>query len=104
MRVVLHILLTWALCATLVRAAEKVVDIPSRPGVTQRFLLIEPPESKAAVVLFAGGHGGLQMDEAGALQWGKGNFLVRSAPLFASHGLTVAIVDAPSDRQSPPHL
>ena len=104
MRVVLHILLAWTFCATLVRAAEKVVDIPSRPGVTQRFLLIEPPESKAAVVLFAGGHGGLQMDKSGALQWGKGNFLVRSAPLFASHGLTVVIVDAPSDRQSPPHL
>ena len=104
MRVVLHILLAWAVCATLVRAAEKVVDIPSRPGVTQRFLLIEPPEAKAAVVLFAGGHGGLQMDKSGALQRGKGNFLVRSAPLFASHGLTVAIVDAPSDRQLPPHL
>lgn len=88
----------------LAHAADKVVDIPTRPGVTQRFLLIEPPDAKAAVVLFAGGHGGLQMDKSGALQWGKGNFLVRSAPLFASSGLAVAIVDAPSDRQSPPHL
>jgi dienelactone hydrolase len=85
-------------------AAEKVVDIPTRPGVTQRFLLISPPDAKAAVVLFAGGHGGLQMSETGALQWGKGNFLIRSAPLFAAGRLAVAIVDAPSDRQSPPHL
>ena len=85
-------------------AAEKVVDIPTRPGVTQRFLLMSPPDAKAAVVLFPGGHGGLQMDEAGALQWGRGNFLVRSAPLFAASQLAVAIVDAPSDRQSPPHL
>jgi pimeloyl-ACP methyl ester carboxylesterase len=84
--------------------AEKVVDIPTRPGVSQRFLLITPPDARAAVVLFAGGHGGLQMSQSGDLAWGKGNFLVRSAPLFAARQLAVAIVDAPSDKQSYPHL
>ena len=103
MRALIHAI-AWLLCATLAHAADRVVDIPTRAGVMQRFLLIEPPGAKAAVVLFAGGHGGLQMDKSGALQWGKGNFLVRSAPLFASNGLVVAIVDAPSDRQSPPYL
>ncbi|HYH41499.1 MAG TPA: alpha/beta hydrolase [Burkholderiales bacterium] len=104
MRALIHVVLAWLACATLAHAAEKVVDIPTRPGVTQRFLLVEPPEAKAAVVLFAGGHGGLQMDKSGALRWGKGNFLVRSAPLFVANGLTVAIIDAPSDRQSTPYL
>lgn len=100
----LRVMLVGAATLGYAQAAEKVVDIPTRPGVTQRFLLISPPEAKAAVVLFAGGHGGLQMNEAGAVQWGKGNFLIRSAPLFAAAQFTVAIVDAPSDRQSPPYL
>ena len=34
----------------------------------------------------------------------RGNFLVRSRDLFAAQGLAVAVIDAPSDRQSYPHL
>lgn len=83
---------------------ERVVDVPTRPGVTQRFLLIEPANAKAAVILFAGGHGGLQIAPDGKLGWGAGNFLVRTRQMLASHGLIVATLDAPSDRQSPPFL
>lgn len=86
------------------QAAERVVDLPTRPGVTQRVLLTEVPAAKAAVVLLAGGHGGLQVQNDGSLRWGGGNFLVRSRALFAQQGVTVALVDAPSDKQSPPHL
>jgi dienelactone hydrolase len=85
-------------------AAEKVVDIPTRPGVTQRLLLTEVPGAKAAVVLLAGGHGGLQIQSDGSMRWGSGNFLVRSRALFAQQGVTVAVVDAPSDKQVEPHL
>ncbi len=84
--------------------AQKVVDIPTRPGVTQRMLVLAPESPKAAVVLFAGGHGGLQISPNGSLKWGGGNFLVRTRELFASNGLLVAVVDAPSDRQNPPYL
>jgi len=56
------------------------------------------------VVLFAGGHGGLQISPTGSLKWGEGNFVVRSRQMFAGHGLMVVVVDAPSDRQSPPYL
>jgi hypothetical protein len=87
-----------------VRAADKVIDIPTRPGVAQRFVLTSPPDAKAAVILFAGGHGGLQVTDSGSYGWGRGNFLVRSAPLFAARQLAVAVVDAPSDRQSYPYL
>ena len=86
------------------QTAQQVVDIPTRPGVTQRMLVLTPPEPKAAVVLLPGGHGGLQIFANGSMKWGDGNFLVRTRQLFAEQGLMVAVVDAPSDRQSPPYL
>lgn len=81
-----------------------VADIPTRPGITQRLLVLTPAAPKAAVILFAGGHGGLQLTPAGDFGWGKGNFLVRTRQLFADHGLLTVIVDAPSDRQNIPFL
>jgi pimeloyl-ACP methyl ester carboxylesterase len=85
-------------------AEPRVVDIPTRPGVTQRLLVLVPPAPKAAVILFAGGHGGLQIAADGSLVWGKGNFLMRSRQLFVDQGLLTVIIDAPSDRQSFPFL
>jgi pimeloyl-ACP methyl ester carboxylesterase len=83
---------------------ERVVDIPTRPGVTQRLLVLGPENPKAAVILFAGGHGGLMLTPQGEMRWGKGNFLVRTRTLFAQQGLLVAVLDAPSDHQAPPYL
>lgn len=84
--------------------AQKVVDIPTRPSVSQRMVVLSPQDPKAAVILFAGGHGGLQIFPNGSFKWGEGNFLVRTRQLFADQGFLVAVVDAPSDRQSPPYL
>jgi dienelactone hydrolase len=84
--------------------AQRVVDIPTRPGVTQRFVYLAPESPKAAVILFAAGHGGLQIFPNGSFKWGEKNFLVRSRQLFAQNGLSVAVVDAPSDRQAEPFL
>jgi dienelactone hydrolase len=86
------------------QVSQRVVDIPTRQGVTQRFVLLTPKQPKAAVILFAGGHGGLQIKDDGTCTWGQGNFLVRSRQLFAERDLAVAVVDAPSDRQSAPFL
>jgi len=86
------------------QTAQKIIDIPTRPGVTQRMIVLSPPDPKAAVILLAGGHGGLQIAENGAMGWGEGNFLVRTRQLFADQGLMVVVIDAPSDRQSPPFL
>lgn len=83
---------------------ERVVDIPTRPGVTQRILVLGPEKPKAAVILFAGGHGGLMLTPQGDMGWGKGNFLVRTRAMFAQQGLLVAVIDAPSDHQAPPYL
>ena len=82
----------------------RIVDIPTRAGVTQRLLVISPPQPKAAVVLFAGGHGGLQLSANGRFTWGNGNFLVRTRELFAQQGFMTVVIDAPSDRQSNPYL
>lgn len=83
---------------------QKVVDILTRPGVSQRMIVLSPQEPKAAVILFTGEHGGLQIFPNGSFKWGEGNFLVRTRQLFADQGFLVAVVDAPSDRQSPPYL
>jgi hypothetical protein len=83
---------------------ERVIDVPTRPGVTERLLLIETPGAKATVILFAGGHGGLQIAPDGKIGWGGGNFLVRTRKMLAGHGVNVATFDAPSDRQTMPFL
>jgi pimeloyl-ACP methyl ester carboxylesterase len=90
--------------SALAQPPQKVVDIPTRPAVTQRFVYLAPGSPIASVILFAGGHGGLQILPNGTFKWGEGNFLVRSRQLFAGQNLTVAVVDAPSDRQKPPYL
>lgn len=81
-----------------------VVDIATRKGATLRFLYLTVDEPKAAVVLLTGGHGGLQIKVDGSIGWGESNFLARSRVLLARYGLAVALIDAPSDRQSPPFL
>ena len=98
------LLTLWLPMQAQAQVTQKVVDIPTRPGVTQRLLVLSPPDPKAAVVLFAGGHGGLQIFPNGSMQWGAGNFLVRTRQSFADRGLVVAVIDAPSDRQAPPFL
>jgi len=97
-------LFTIVVSAARAGVAQRVVDIPTRPGVTQRIVLLSPENPKAAVVLFPGGHGGLRISQDGRFNWGEGNFVVRTREMFATQGLLVAVVDAPSDRQSPPYL
>lgn len=81
-----------------------VVDIPTRPGVTNRILVIAPDRPRAVALLYAGGHGGLQIAADGRIGWGEGNFVVRTRQLLAEQGVAAAVVDAPSDRQLPPYL
>lgn len=100
----LTLLLTLHLAHAQGQITSGVVDIPTRSGVTQRMLVLPTPDPKAAVILFAGGHGGLQIFPNGAFKWGENNFLVRTRQLFVDQGLLVIIVDAPSDRQSEPFL
>lgn len=97
----LHALLLTASAAW--AQTPQVVDVPSRAGVTQRILVITPDKPSAAVVLFAGGDGGIRIQPDGVITR-SGNFLVRSRQLFADQGLTTVVIDAPSDKQSHPYL
>src|SRR5262245_14240888 len=95
------LLIAGAVWSAAAQAAEpRAIDVPTRAGVTQRFLLLSPEKPKAAVILFAGGHGGLQIQSDGKIKWGAGNFLVRTRERFVDQGLMVAVIDAPSDRQN----
>lgn len=76
---------------------ESMRTVESRPGVSQRFVLVEPPVAPvASVILFTGGEGALGFTGPGPFPRG-GNFLVRNRHAFAQHGLLVAVIDVPSD-------
>lgn len=78
-------------------ATPELVSIATPRGAKQAFIVIKPENPVAAVILFAGGHGGLGLKSASTMTWGAGNFLVRSREAFAGQGLMVAVIDAPSD-------
>jgi len=78
---------------------EQVFDIPTRADVTQRILYLTAGKPKASLILFAGGDGGLEIAQDGRIGSLRNNFLVRSRRLFLDHGMSVVVVDAPSDRQ-----
>ena len=63
---------------------EKILTIPSRPGVTESYVLIRPAEAPvASVILFMGGRGALGLSR-GPLGPRNTNFLVRTRQGFAS--------------------
>src|SRR6516165_8753434 len=79
-----------------VRAAEELVNLATRPGVTQSVWVMTPPSAPvASVILFAGGSGVLGSGRQTVLH--SNNFLIRSREKFAAAGFLVASVDAPSD-------
>jgi hypothetical protein len=88
----------------LAQSAQQVLDLPTRPQVTQRYLWLAPERFDATVLLLVGGNGLLAISDSGTLGAGGGNFLARSRAHFLAQGLAVALVDAPSDRQSAPYL
>jgi pimeloyl-ACP methyl ester carboxylesterase len=86
-----------------VAQAESLVSVSGRPGVEQKFLFARPEKpGGAAVILLTGGKGapglGGSADDP-AIGFGANNLLVRARERFVRAGLTVALVDAPSDRQ-----
>jgi len=76
--------------------AEEIVNLPTRPGVTQSFWLLMPDGGPAAsVILLAGGEGILGAAAGGPPK--SNNFLVRTRAQFASAGFVVALLDNPSE-------
>lgn len=100
-RFALVVALQVALTPPVLAETMTVVDLPTRPGVTQRMVFVEPDgKPRAAAVLVAGGHGALKIFPNGSFGWGDQGFLVRNRGLLAQQGIAVAVIDAPSDKRS----
>jgi predicted alpha/beta hydrolase family esterase len=82
---------------------ETIMKVKTRGKNTLKYLLIKPDNPKASVILFAGGHGALNLFTYGngkpGMRWGEKNFIVRTRELFADNGLIVALFDSPSDHK-----
>ena len=76
---------------------RQVVDFETRKGAIQRILFITPKKPTAAVILFAGGGGKIDIQTDGSIV-SDGNFLVRSRERFVKQGFMTAVFDAPSDK------
>jgi len=78
--------------------STSLVTLNTRPGVTQKFVLIKPDQPVASVILFTGGNGILNLSQAadGSPAVNNGNFLVRTRQDYVNHGFMVAVVDVPS--------
>lgn len=80
--------------------AQDLRAIPSRPGVTESFLVVRPSGPPvASVILLAGGDGVIALTPSGPSRL-QGNFLLRTRQRFAAAGLLAVALDAPSDRTS----
>ena len=77
----------------------EVVSVATHGRTMTRFAFARPKEgSGPAMVLLAGGEGFLDLDDRGCPRKLKNNSLVRSIPHFHGHGVSTALLDAPSDR------
>jgi pimeloyl-ACP methyl ester carboxylesterase len=75
-----------------------LVSLPTRAGVTQGiFIASSSPHPPWVVVLFGGAEGALGLGAGGATAL-QGNFLIRSAQYWVSHGWAAVLVDTPSDK------
>ena len=92
-----------AVCAT-ARAAEELVTLPVRDGVTESYLLVYDKSTtpNVVVVTFIGGMGAIDLPKRmrdGVVRFGPGaNVLIRIREKLAGSDIADAIIDAPSDR------
>lgn len=81
-------------------AAESVLTLASRPGVTLRVLVDRPAAPVGSVVLLAGGDGVLDLDAQGAIGSGlRGNHLVRTRAAYVKAGYAVFLPDVARDQR-----
>jgi hypothetical protein len=107
----LHVMRPWiawcgfamAACHAAAVFSAETWELQARAGVTQPVLIEVPDQPKAAVVLFAGGDGGVVFASNDVVSY-RANFLLRSRADFLKHGFIVATFGAPSDRPAPNFL
>jgi len=80
-------------------AAAELMTLQPRPGVELRLGVEVRANARVVALLFAGGHGKIELDGAGRPNGLRGNFLIRARGHLAARGIGIVLVDAPSDRQ-----
>jgi len=90
-------ILIFLLLTSIVQADANLVSLDTRPGVVQDILVEQPNDSKANLILFAGGKGKIKLSTSKYKT--NNNFLIRSRHLFAASNFITVLVDAPSDKQ-----
>ncbi len=80
------------------RAQIEARELPTRPGVTIRFVYARAAVPIVNAILFQGGEGNVGVHPDGSVR--SSGFLAAGAQRFINEGVTVAIVDVPSDRRS----
>lgn len=70
-------------------AAEDRIELHSRPGIIQPILYVPASAPVASAILFPGG--------GGVIAGVRNNFLMRVRGEFAAQGISVAVIDVPSD-------
>ncbi len=104
-RYLIHALLfAAALLGTAQAQSNKVIDVATRSGITERILLNAPPQPRAVVLLFNGSNGQVEIKDNGELGAGRGNFLLRTRTLWNARGLASVVVAPPSDHNEEPFL
>ena len=78
-------------------AEERVFDLLTARGTTQRVLIDVSANPVGSVVLLAGGTGDLKIDETGKVRGLYNNQLVRSRALYVAAGYAVAVPDIAAD-------
>jgi len=84
-------------------AAQEVVTLQTRPGVTLPFFIADMGGRKpeAAALLLIGGGGNIRLGvENGQPKFNQGNFLPRSRREFIRNGILPVILDNPTDQQA----
>lgn len=76
----------------------EVRDLTTRPDVTLRIVYAKAAKPIASAILFQGGGGNIGIFPNGSMR--VENFLSGGAKRFTDNGITVAIVDVPSDRRT----
>jgi len=77
----------------------ELLQVETRPGVKQSFVLISPENPIATVIFLRGGKGLFQLKgTSGKITAGQGKKLFEILSAFAMKGFVVVVVDTPSDK------
>lgn len=100
---ILICLIAFGRIATAAELSTELINTKTRGGIRQKFILIKPENPSSSHILLPGSNGCLKLSSLfenisiGSL---KKDFLVRNREKIAKQNIMVAVMDAPSDRQS----